>query len=126
MQDQSELFEIFHNIYSEISTQFGRSLHILTSDNAKEYFFALFKSFILAKGTIHQFSCPHTPQQNGIAKRKHLYLLDTARTMLLQSNVLLKFWVDAILTAGYLINCMPSSVLNNQIPHSILFPDEFV
>ncbi|RVW32180.1 Retrovirus-related Pol polyprotein from transposon RE2 [Vitis vinifera] len=34
------------------------------------------------------------------------------------------FLGDAVLTACYLINRMPSSVLHDQIPHSLLFPDQ--
>lgn len=75
-----------------------------------------------SKGIIHQSSCPHTPQQNGAAERKHRHIVDTARTLLVNANVPLKFWGDDVLTAGYLINRMPSSVLNNQVPHSLLYP----
>ena len=32
-------------------------------------------------------------------------------------------WNDAVLTACYLVNCMPSTVLGDQIPHHLLFPD---
>lgn len=32
------------------------------------------------------------------------------------------FWDDAILTACYLINRMPSSILGGSIPYSVLFP----
>lgn len=35
---------------------------------------------------------------------------------------LLWFWGDVVLTAGHLINWMPSLVFDNQIPLSILFP----
>lgn len=58
-----------------------------------------------------------------MVERKHPHL-DTARYLLLKANVPLKFLLDAILMASYLINRMPSSVLNNQVPHSTLFPDE--
>ncbi|RVW85872.1 Retrovirus-related Pol polyprotein from transposon RE2 [Vitis vinifera] len=58
------------------------------------------------------------------SERKNRHLVETARTLLLHSHVPFRFWGDAVLTACYLINCMPSSVLHDQIPHSLLFPDQ--
>jgi len=95
LKDRSELFGAFQTFCSEIKTQFGKTIRILQSDNAKEYFSTSFNSFLVSHGIIHQSSCPHTPQQN-----------------------------DAILTACYLINHMPSSVLGNEIPYSLLFPKD--
>ncbi|KAL6315929.1 hypothetical protein AAG906_013763 [Vitis piasezkii] len=69
-------------------------------------------------------SCAHTPQQNGVAERKNRHLVETTRTILLHSNVPFRFWGDVVLTACYLINRMPSSVLHDQIPYSLLFPDQ--
>ena len=34
-----------------------------------------FASFMLSRGIIHESSCPHTPQQNGVAERKNRHLL---------------------------------------------------
>ena len=75
-------------------------------------------------GILHQSSYVHTPQQNGVAERKNRHLVEIARTLLLHSNVPFRFWGDAVLIACYLINRMPSSVLHDQIPHSLLFPDQ--
>jgi hypothetical protein len=75
-----------------------------------------------SNGILHQTSCPHTPQQNGVAERKNRHLIETTRTLLLHGNVPSQFWGDAVLTACYLINRMPSSVLDDKIPHSIIFP----
>ncbi|RVX22875.1 Retrovirus-related Pol polyprotein from transposon RE1 [Vitis vinifera] len=75
-------------------------------------------------GIIHQSSCAHTPQQNGVAERKNRHLVEATRTLLLHSHVPFRFWGDAVLTTCYLINRMPSSVLHDQIPHSLLFPDQ--
>ena len=124
MKNCSELFTIFQNFYNEIQTQFGHPIRILHSDNAKKYFSAPFNSFMASHGKIYQSTCPHTPQQNGIAERKHRHIIETARTFLLHANTPLKFWRDVVLTAGYLINRMPSSILNNQVPHSLLFPKD--
>ena len=124
MKDRSEILTIFQHFYNEIQTQFDHSIRILRSDNAKEYFSASFNQFMTSHGIIHQSSCPHTPQQNGIAERKHRHIIETAHTLLLHANAPLKFWGDAVLTAGFLINRMPSSVLNNKIPYSLLFPKD--
>ncbi|RVW51869.1 Retrovirus-related Pol polyprotein from transposon RE1 [Vitis vinifera] len=93
-------------------------------DNAREYFSAQFTSFMSHHGILHQSSCAHTPQQNGVAERKNRHLVETARTLLLHNHVPFRFWGDAVLTACYLINRMPSSVLHDQLPHSLLFPDQ--
>nr|GEY80503.1 hypothetical protein [Tanacetum cinerariifolium] len=47
----------------------------------------LFKS----KGIIHQRSMAYTPQQNGVVEKKHMHLLDTARSLRVRANLLIKF-----------------------------------
>ena len=124
MKTRVELFSIFQKFYAEIRTQFNTSIRILRSDNAKEYFSTPFSSFMSSHGILHQSSCAYTPQQNGVTERKNHHLVETARTLLLHHKVPQRFWGDAILAACYLINRMPSSVLHNQIPHTILLPTQ--
>ncbi|RVX15329.1 Retrovirus-related Pol polyprotein from transposon TNT 1-94 [Vitis vinifera] len=69
------------------------------------------------------FLCSYSSTK-WVAERKNRHLVETARTLLLHSHVPFRFWGDAVLTACYLINRMPSSVLHDQIPHSLLFPDQ--
>ena len=75
-------------------------------------------------GIVHQSSCAYTPQHNGVAERKNRHLVETAYTLLLHHKVPQLFWGDAILVAWYLINRIPSIVLHDQIPHSIIFPNQ--
>ena len=124
MKDRSEIVSIITSFVNEIKTQFGKTIKVLRSDNAKEYFSSAVSSFLSSQGILHQSSCPHTPQQNGIAERKNRHIVETARTLLLHANVPVHHWGDAILTACFLINRMPSSSIENKIPHSILFPKE--
>lgn len=77
-------------------------------------------SFFFLKGIIHQKSIPGNPQQNGRVERKHRHLLDTARAIIIHANLPIKFWGDCILAATYLINLMPSSVLDWKIPYELL------
>ena len=58
------------------------------------------------------------------AERKNRHLLETARSLMLNSNVPTHHWGDAVLTTYFLINRTPSSSLENQIPYSIVFPHD--
>ena len=80
-----------------------------------------FQSFLQQKGIISQRSCPYTPQQNGVTKRKNRHLLDLVRTLMLESFVPPRFWVEALSTAVYLINRLPSPTLHFDSSYSRLF-----
>ena len=84
-----------------------------------------FSSFMSSHGILHQSSCAYTPQQNGVVDHKNCHLVKTVHTLLLlHHKVPQRFWGDAILTACYLINRMSSSVLHDQIHHSVLLPNQ--
>jgi len=76
MKDRSEILSIFQRLHKEINTQFNCSLKILQSDNALKYVQNALRDCCISHGIIHQNSCAHTPQQNGIDKRKNRHLLD--------------------------------------------------
>ncbi|KAK2970814.1 hypothetical protein RJ640_010086 [Escallonia rubra] len=122
MKNHSEVFAHFSAFCAEIKTQFNVHVHILRSDNAKEYMSGSFQNYMNQHGILHQSSCTDTPAQNGVAERKNRHLLETARALLFQMKVPKPFWADAISTACFLINRMPSTVLNGDVPYSILFP----
>jgi hypothetical protein len=75
---------------------------------------------VLASIIYHRVSCPHTSQQNGIAECKHRHLVETDLSLLAHSSVPLHYSDEAFLTACYLINCMPTSVLHQDTPISSL------
>ena len=87
MKNRAELFSIFQKFYAEIQTPFNVSIRVLRNHNAREYFSTPFTSFMSQHGILHQSSCAHTPQQNGVAERKNRHLVETARTLLLHSHV---------------------------------------
>ncbi|KAJ9556562.1 LOW QUALITY PROTEIN: hypothetical protein OSB04_011176 [Centaurea solstitialis] len=122
MKNRSEVFTHFCTFVAEAKTQFG------VSDNAKEYTLETFRSFMLQQGIRHESSCVDTPAQNGVAERKNRHLLEVARALLFQMTVPKPFWADAIATACFLINRMPSAILHDSdvvlVPGQRLFPIE--
>lgn len=116
MKEKSETSQIFKNFKNMIQTQFQSKIQILKSDNARDYFNSILGEFLAQEGIVHLSSCVDTPQQNGIAERKNRHLLEVARSLMFSMNVPKLFWGQAVLTATYLINRMPSRVLKFQTP----------
>lgn len=82
--------------------------------------------FWAERGIQHQSTCPNTPQQNGLAERKNRHLLEVARAIMFTMHVPQYLWGEAVLTASYLINRMPTCVLNFSTPLEALkktYPD---
>lgn len=71
-----------------------------------------FSSYLATHGIIHHTACPHTPKQNDTAKRKNRNLLEVTRALLFQMKVSKVFWADVLLTAVYLINRLPTHILD--------------
>jgi hypothetical protein len=73
-------------------------------------------SFFKKIGIEHHVSCPHAHQQNGSAERKHRHIVEVGLALLANASMPLKFWDEAILTATYLINMLPSKVIDHETP----------
>ena len=80
-----------------------------------------FHHFLQKKGIVSQRSYPYTPQQNGVVKHKNRHLLDVVRTLLLEYFVPSTFKVEALSTTVYLINQLPSRVLDFASPYYRLY-----
>src|SRR3954464_6736764 len=125
MRNCSDLFQIYTKFTNMIQTQFQRRIKVFRSDGAKEYLSSSMQNLLKSHGTIHQQSCPHTHQQNGVAERKHRHMLDVTRSLLQTSFAPKSYWAEAVLTAALLINITPSSVTSDQSPYSRLHGSPF-
>ncbi|GJV68445.1 putative reverse transcriptase domain-containing protein [Tanacetum coccineum] len=73
------------------------------------------ENYVLGKSTRVNFG-RGTPQQNGLAERMNMTLLNKVRCLLIQSGLPDSFWAEATVTAAYLINRSPSTALEKKTP----------
>ncbi|KAI0494798.1 hypothetical protein KFK09_024941 [Dendrobium nobile] len=116
MNNKHETFAKFKIFYKLIKTQFLCKPKFLRSDGGGEFLSNEFTNFLHTHGIQRQLSCPHTLEKNGVAERKHRHLLDLTRTLLHASNLPSTFWSEALATANYVINRLPSTAINLDIP----------
>ena len=120
IKTKDRVLEAFKNFQAYVSNHYNAKLKIFRSDNGGEYTSNAFKQHLASHGILHQTSCPYTPQQNGVAERKNRHLMEVARSMMFQTNVPKRFWSDAVISACYLINRIPTRVLQDQSPFEVL------
>lgn len=120
LKNKSDVTSQFIDFFHMIDTQFQKKLQILRSDNGDECVNTDLMNFFKAHGILHQTTCSHTQEQNGVAERKNRILVEMTRAMMLESSVSKLFWPEAIATLAYLLNQLPTKILSHHTPLSIL------
>lgn len=117
LKGKSEVQKHVQNFISPIETRFESIVKHMCTDNGPEFHLP---SFYASKGILHQKSCVTTPKQNTRVEGKHQYVLNVARALLFQSKLPKKFWGYAVQHAVYIINRVPSKVLEYKTPYELL------
>ncbi|GJU64553.1 putative ribonuclease H-like domain-containing protein [Tanacetum coccineum] len=67
-----------------------------------------------------EFSVARTPQQNRVAERKNMTLIEATRTMLPDSHLPTVFWAEAVNTACYVLNRILVTNPHKQTPYELI------
>ncbi|XP_019266534.1 PREDICTED: uncharacterized protein LOC109243968 [Nicotiana attenuata] len=118
---KSDVCVVVQQFFTFVKTQFGAIVKTVRNDNGTEFVNLVCENFFKNLGVIHQKTCPYTPQQNGVAERKHRHILELTRAIRFQANIPIKLWGYCVLTAVYIINRLPSSVIDNKSPYERLY-----
>jgi len=106
-----------------ILTQFNVIIKCWRTDGGSgEFLNGLIDSIYKDHGMIHQPSTPYVKQQNGVVERRIQTLKNMERSMRAGAGVLddSRFQAEALATALFLTNLLPSVTLDNRSPHLLL------
>ena len=118
-KSKSDTLAIFKQFQTMVKTQFNLPIKAVQSDWGGEY--RPFSKYLPDLGIMHRLICPHRHHQNGVVERKHRHIVETALTMLSQASMTLDYWDHAVISSVYLINRLPSSAIQNEVPYQRLF-----
>ncbi|GJW31235.1 hypothetical protein Tco_0051267 [Tanacetum coccineum] len=79
---KDETSEILKNFIKEIENLVDKKVKIIRCDNGTEFKNKVMDDFCREKGIRREYSIARTPQQNGVAERRNMTLIEAARTIL--------------------------------------------
>ena len=115
MRSKAEVLDKFKEFQGIATNDSGNPIGTLRSDNGGEYMSHEFREYLKQKGIRHETSVPHTPEQNGVAERLNRTLCEKARSMIAHAGLPKMYWAEAIATAAYLKNRLPTRTLNGDV-----------
>lgn len=116
IRTKDEAFDKFVEWKKMVEIQSEREVKKLRTDNGLEYCNHMFDRLCKEEGTVRNMTCTFTPQQNGVAERLNRSIMNKVRSMLSESGLDKKFWVEVASTFVYVINRLPSSAIEFRIP----------
>lgn len=111
LKRQSEFLRCFVLFHKLMEKQLDKSIKVFQSDGGGGFSSKDFLNYLSNHDIIHQLSCPGTPEQNGVAARKHHHVIELGLAMMYHACIPRRYWVEAFGTTIYLINKLPTPCL---------------
>ena len=120
IKEKSESLDKFKIFRTEVERQLGKVIKVVRSDRGGEYYGkhgdagqlkGPFTKYLEDSGIVAQFTMPGSPEQNGIAERRNRTLMEMVRSMISRTNLPGFLWGEALKTALYILNRVPTKVV---------------
>ena len=108
-----ESLDCFKRFVAEVENKHEKGLKTFRTDRERVYLYDQFKELCEEERILRHLTIPLTPQQNGVVERRNMTLLDMTRKMMAQANLPISIWGDALLTAAYILNRVPSQFVSS-------------
>ena len=120
VKQKSDVYDVLVNEFYPHVIEYVKNSNIPTaqtpitiiSDNG-EFKSQRVKSFLSSHGIRQLFTCPYTPEHNGLIERLWRTLHSMASTMMNEKNVKPDLWEEAHRTANYLYNRIPPTTVTS-------------
>jgi len=116
LDEKSEAFIIFKYFKSLVEKETGSCIKSLRIDRGREFTSQEFNQFCKENGIKRQLTAAYTPQQNGVAKRKNMTIMNMVRSMISNKKIPKSFWPEAVNWTVYVLNRSPTLAVKNMTP----------
>jgi transposase InsO family protein len=109
MEHKSDLEKVFHAWRQRVEMESQARIQRLRTDNGGEYISHSFTNSLYQAGIKHEKTPAYTPEMNGVSERLNRTLVEAAKAILSEAELDDEWWGEAIMTATYLRNLIPTT-----------------
>ena len=95
LKKKVEVFEIFKEFKALVENLSEKKIKILRSDNGGEFTSNEFNDLCKEAGINRELTIPYNPQQNGVAERKIISIMEAVKFMIHDQDNPMYLWVEA-------------------------------
>jgi transposase InsO family protein len=111
LKPKEEVFVKFKEFKALLENFSKRKIKILGSDNGGEYTSKEFINFCKHVEIKRELTTPYNPQQNGVAARKNITIMEALKTMIHDQDMSMHLWAKVARTTVYVQNKLSHSAL---------------
>lgn len=109
IRQKSEVEKLINEFVVGVEKRMEVQIKRIRCDNGTEFINKNVTTMLAGRGITFERIAPYTPQQNGFIERDNRTVQESARTMLIASDLGKSLWPEAVRTAVYLLNRSPGS-----------------
>ncbi|MBW0505588.1 hypothetical protein O181_045303 [Austropuccinia psidii MF-1] len=117
LRKKSDSFDQFLVAKNYMENWHSKKIKKIISNRGGEFLNQKFSNLAVKNGIIHTYSPPETPEHNGYSERANRTILEKARCLINSSNLPTNYWAEAVNTATFISNLLPTPSRDNISPH---------
>ena len=121
LKNKSDAFQTYKNFVKWFHTQFRKSIKKLRCDNGGEYFSGPFQAFLVDEGTDIEAAVGYAHEQNGMSERHIRTIFERMLSVLSDTKLPKKMWMEILETVIYVKNRSPCRPLGSKTPYEVLY-----
>jgi transposase InsO family protein len=122
IKEKAQALDTFKSFKSEVELQLNKMIKCVISDRGGGYYGRSdgsgeqrpgpFAKFLKDNGIVPQYTMSGSPTMNSVAERRNRTLLEMVRSMISHTSLPLNLWGEALKTATYILNRVPTKAAN--------------
>jgi hypothetical protein len=118
---KSEILDKFMEFKSLMETQTNRKIKTVRTDQAREYVYGRFASYLKRSGIKQEYSSAYSQSSNGTAESRIRILTQMSKCLLTNGKLSTSFWFEAIECANYIYNRTICKKTLDKTPYELIY-----